>query len=479
MRGSLWVSATEVAGAIVASLVGLVAARLLDPHDFGLVGSVLLITSLLESSTLLGFDRALVQRRGDVEALLPTAWTWQAARGLALTCGLFAAAPWIARWYGEPRLCRVVQVLAFAPFLRGLASPRVVILARALQFERQFALRAVQVLSSAALALGALFALRDYRALSVRLLGEAALATIASFWILPWRPRLAWHRENFRELWTYGRWFTATSAMVLLITRGDDLFVSRYFGLHALGVYQAAFLIANLPATHVAHLLAKAAFPVFAKLQDERLLLRQAFMGVLSPVLFVSCSSCALLLVGVQDLVQYVLGAHWRGVTPLVPLLALAGLMRSVAGTGGALYQALGRPELEFRQNLPRFLIMAVLGWPAATYLGLRGVCLVVLVALIPATLIWFLQVRDTIGLDLRSALALVGSPLLVAAILVAAVLAARRLLPSTPTGVLGAWCCALLVWLIGVVVADKLLNWRAVERFATLLRGAGVAPEA
>lgn len=470
LGGVLWVSAAEVASAGLSSAVGLIAARLLSPSDFGLVGTVLLVTSTLESSTQFGLERALVQQRGNIEGLLGTAWTWQVARGLLLTLGLLVAAPFLARWYGEPALLPLTLVLALAPLLRSLANPRVVLLARTLQFGRQFALRTTHTLAAAGLALSALLLLRDVWALCMRTLLEALLASVVSFALVPWRPRLAWDAEGFRRLWRYGRWITPTGLMVFFITRGDDLFVSRYFGLHALGVYQLAYLVTNLPATHVSHLLAKAAFPVFARLQDDLPELRRTFVTVLSAVLFVSLSVCAILLVEGERLVAHVLGRQWGEVADLLRILALAGLLRAIAGTGGALFHALGQPKLEFAQNLPRFLIVVLGIWPAAASYGLRGVSALVLVALMPAVVVWARAVKRTIGLELSSIIALARRPLLCAGLLAAVLGAAGCWVPQTTAGIIMGWCGALGVWLLALTAADRLLGWRSLEHISRAL---------
>jgi O-antigen/teichoic acid export membrane protein len=456
--------------AALASLVGLLAARLLGPGDFGLVGVALLVVSVVEALTQLGFERALVQRRGDIEPLLATAWTWQVARGVLLALLLALAAPWFAAWYGEPTLSSVMLALALVPLLRSSVNPRAAALTRALQFERQFGLRLWHAAGSAALAIVALLVLRDVRALYLRALIEALLAALLSFALVPWRPRLAWDAGAARELWRWGRWVSPSAFMVFAITRGDDLFVSRFLGLHALGVYQLAYLVTNLPATHVSHLLAKAAFPVLSRLQDDPPALRRAFIGVLVPVLFVSLPFCALVILEGDGLVQLALGPGWSEVGPLLPILALAGLLRALAGTGGALFQALGRPELELVQNLPRFAILAAGIWPAAANYGLRGVCGVVLVSLLPAVGVWAVLVPRLLGLGRRQLLAVGIRPLLVAGLLAAALVGARRVMPQTAAGTVLVWSSAVVAWLLSLVAADKLFGWRTMDRVASLI---------
>src|SRR5688572_28024890 len=112
LRGTLWVGVGEIVGALASGLSGLIAARVLSARDFGLVATVLVVSSALELSTQSGFERALTQRRIDVEPSIDVAWTWHVARGLALSLLLAASAGLLARIYAEPALEPIALSLA-------------------------------------------------------------------------------------------------------------------------------------------------------------------------------------------------------------------------------------------------------------------------------------------------------------------------------------------------------------------------------
>ncbi|MFU8806751.1 MAG: polysaccharide biosynthesis C-terminal domain-containing protein, partial [Bradymonadaceae bacterium] len=98
-------------------------------------------------------------------------------------------------------------------------------------------------------------------------------------------------------------------------------------------------------------------------------------------------------------LVTYVIGDKWERILPLIQILVVAGLLRSFNALAGALFQACNRPDLDFKMNLSRLLVMAALLWPFATWWGLEGVSLVIVLAVLSTLPVWFFGVAHLLNL--------------------------------------------------------------------------------
>lgn len=69
-----------------------------------------------------------------------------------------------------------------------------------------------------------------------------------------------------------------------------------------------------------------------------------------------------------------VVGNQWTAIVPLVQILVIGGYLRSLLALGGSLFEASGHTQLDFRMQVPRFAVIALLIWPACAYYGLTGV---------------------------------------------------------------------------------------------------------
>jgi len=161
-----------------------------------------------------------------------------------------------------------------------------------------------------------------------------------------------------------------------------------------------AYAASNLPATHISHVISRASLPAYARIQGDRAQVRELFLRVIRGTFaLAACVSVGLALL-IPAYVRFVVTEKWAAIIPLVRILALAGLLRALASAGGALFQALGRPQLDFRMQVPRFLLLVGGIWPATAAWGLEGVAWVALVSIASCLPQWFLGVRELLGLS-------------------------------------------------------------------------------
>src|SRR3954466_2163888 len=90
----------------------MIMARLLDPTDFGLVGMVTAVTGVLNLFRDFGLSTAAVQRETVSEQQMSTLFWVNVLVGAILTLSLWAAAPIVSAFYREPRLAKVMIVMA-------------------------------------------------------------------------------------------------------------------------------------------------------------------------------------------------------------------------------------------------------------------------------------------------------------------------------------------------------------------------------
>ena len=242
-----------------------------------------------------------------------------------------------------------------------------------------------------------------------------------------------------------------------LIGKGDDMFVSKYFGMTALGVYRIAYDIGNIPTINVTHVIGRIAFPTYARLQDKPEELRRAFRNIMRATMLLSGLATVAIAVGAEDLIVHVLGEKWRDAIPLVQIIVVSGFVRGVTALGGPLFHATGRPDLDFKMNFPRFLITVLGVWPAAAWLGLPGVAYVVLVAVLACFPTWMYGLKSLLGLRARDLLRESVLPLLGSGVLSLAYGAARPLFGAGPLHAVLALISALFAWLVGIWVIGRL----------------------
>ncbi|MGH2426678.1 MAG: oligosaccharide flippase family protein [bacterium] len=383
-----WAFAARAFEQVVAFLRIAVVARILAPHDFGLMGIAALTIAALEALSQPALDAVLVRSQGDRKDL-DTAWTLTLLRSLGLATVSFALAPTLARFFSAAELTTVLRVFSVTVLLRGCTNlAAVTAFQKNVQFNRLFILDGVGFLCSAvaSIVLAALF--RSVWALVLGFaIGELA-RLVTSYVMYPDRPAVRFSPASARRLLSMGRWFAGSNALVFLATHLDDAIVAKGIGPAALGLYQVAYRISSLPATEITHVLGRVAFPVYAGLRDDLTRLRQEYRQFLHRTAVGALPLTVLLILAPHDVTAVILGSRWADAAPVVQVLAVFGLLRALAGTFGAVIQAVGAPRVLAAVTAAQIITMLVLLVWFLPAFGLVGVAYsVTLAAVVPFVL--------------------------------------------------------------------------------------------
>jgi O-antigen/teichoic acid export membrane protein len=341
--------------------------------------------------------------------------------------------------------------------LRGAANIGTVFFSRQLDFKKMFWVRAARTLLRIVIFIPAIFIFQNVWALALSQIGGALAFLVVSFVSHPYRPRLRWDSAKLKELIRYGKWITAFAMIGFVLTEGDDLFVSLYFGITALGVYQLAFEISNLPTTKITHVLGSIGMPTYARLQRDPEQLRATFIKITRAVMLLTCPLTVLIWTFVPDLVQHIFGMKWAPVIPIVRILVVSGFIRSITATGGPLYQAVGRPDLDFKMNLPRFLVLVAVLWPLSVRWGLTGASLAVVFALAATVPPWAIFIKNLVNVSIKDFFRDNALAFFAAALLALSFVAVRPRFDESALGALAGFVGTLTVWVGSMYVLGRL----------------------
>ena len=378
VRGGFWVFLVRVTEKGLGFVKLIILANLLVPRDFGLLGIALLAVSTLEIFTRTGFEDALIQQRRDIKPYLDTAWTFLVGRGLVLYLAVFLLAPLIAGFFQSPASVLIIQVLGLSVIVKSLTNIRVLGFLKDLDFRRHFWYitfgSVVEFLVTVTLAV----VLRNVWALVIGSIAAHLCRLAASYFLCRVRPRMAFSVQKARELFRYGKWVTGSSVLSFLITQGDDIVVGKLLGTLSLGFYQMAYRISNLPATEITQVLSRVSFPLYSRLQSDPRRLRDSYLRLLKVTVFLSFPVALFFLSSAGLFTSVFLGEKWHSIIPVIRILSLWGLIRSVGATTGAVFKATGRPDLLTKIHLAKLSLLILLIFPLVWQWGLLGAALAV-----------------------------------------------------------------------------------------------------
>ena len=341
--GAAWLVLFKLTERSIGIISTLILARVLVPEDFGLVA---MATSLLAALDLLGafsFDMALIQRKHVARHHYDTAWTFAVIFGVLKGAALCALAFPAARFFGDARLPPLVFALAAYTLIEGFDNVGIVAFQKDLELHKEFWFGLAKKLVGFAVTVSLALWLRSYWALMAGLLSTRLTSSLLSYAMHPFRPRFS--LAGSRDLFGFSKWLLLNNFLIFANNRGTDFVIGKFAGARALGLYSVSYEIANLPTTELVWPISRAVFPGYARMANDPPRLREAFLQVIGLVALFTVPAGLIIALAAGPIVQVLLGAKWSEAVPLIQVLAVFGIVRSLHGPTGSVYLALGKPR--------------------------------------------------------------------------------------------------------------------------------------
>ncbi len=370
-RGALWMVLFKALDRGLGLVSTLVLARLLVPADFGLVAMATSLIALLELITYFGLDTALLRDLETTPAHFNTVWTLNVLSALLIALLMVTLSVPAARFYHEPRVTLVICVLASGSLIQGFENVGVVNFRKEMRFDREFrymfSRRLVAFLTTVSLAV----ALHSYWALVAGMLVGRASAVALSYILQPFRPRFS--LQSIGDLIHFSKWLMLQNFVGFLRARSSDFVVGRMAGSSALGIFNIAAEISNMPGTELVAPINRAILPAYMNLAKDPPALRREFLSVMSMVALLAVPAVAGFAVCAPYLVLVLLGPKWMQAASLIEILAFFGITQVMQSNAYSAFLALGRPQVFLRITSIHAAILVPLLVTMTAWHGLSG----------------------------------------------------------------------------------------------------------
>lgn len=376
-RALKWSAMTTVARFVLQFASQVALARLLGPGNFGVYGIGLAVLTFVGFLSGASFSYSLMLQPRVNDEDIRFSFTWQMVAGLASAAAMYAAAPWLARFFGEPQVEGMVQLLSLASLLLAAAAPATYLMQRDLDFRR---LGLIQLCSYAAgyLAVGVPMALAGHGALA---LGVACVVQAAVALVLTYRARphpvkpLFRHAEGSETLAT-GKAVFLTNVVNWLLANLDRVIIGRVLNAHTVGIFTLAYNLASIPNTLLVGALQPALVATGAKLQGSRERLAQGWLLAVACVLVLAMPAAVVLAMLSSDLVAMLYGAQWSESAWVLAVMFLCLPAWACWGLSTPVLWNTDRRQYEYQLQLPLLALAVPLWWFIAPG-GVRGIAIV------------------------------------------------------------------------------------------------------
>ena len=340
--------AGELASRAIQPLIFVILARLLTPDAYGVMAAAIMVISFTQVFWEAGLSKALIQRRGEIEAAANVAFWLNITLGMLISGVLFAFSEPIALLlFKDGRVTNVLRVMTLQIFLGSLASVHTALLQKEMRFNLLFWVRMATVAVPGFFSIPlAYYGLSYWALVAGTLVGQAAQVVV--LWrVSNWRPQLLFDRSIAKTLAKFGSWVGLTGLLSWFYVWADSLFVGSYLGTYELGLYRTG----NQFVTMIFGFLFAPILPVlyshFSGIQSDIHKLREVMFKVLRIITFIAIPLAFILYAIQEPLSNLVFGEKWEGISFVLGVMALMQAYSWVVGANGEIYRAIGKPSYE------------------------------------------------------------------------------------------------------------------------------------
>lgn len=382
IRGFGWFFLNTASTKLLRLINRLAVAKLLIPEQFGLAVLAITIIGVVDTFRIMGLDDALIVKQEFVETSSNTIFWLVTLSGLFSTVTVIALAPIVGDVFDSERLVPVLRVLAVVLTIDSLETVPSTLLSKELEFKKKLVPGVLPPLFYTGFAIG--LAANGFGVWSL-VFGQiiASIVSVLGNWTFSrYRPKLEFNISIAKELITFGSNVTVAAVASMIYQRLDDLVVGMILGPASLAAYTIGYMLGNLPTIAFTKTVTPVLYPTIAAQEQGH---RQSVwtntvrvIGILSIPAGVGMFTIA------PELIAVTLGPKYSEAVPLIRIITVYGVIRSISATGGPLLKTSGLTRLYARLMITHAVLLAIIIWPLTSAFGNVGAASAILISSLP-----------------------------------------------------------------------------------------------
>ncbi len=353
--GIKWNGFASAISTIGQLIIMLTLARVVGPEALGFLTLALVWIRIAMPLLELGFGNSVIQSPDLSSDQFSTLFWIQQGLALFLTLLSYSLIGMLMVYFFNSEIIQELIWLAAPLFL--IAAPgllHLALLKKQLKFKSIAQVQIGGAVMEIIIALGLLLYLQSVAAVIYGMLAKHFTQTILSLWLAKGNRMLNWqfNISQSKSLIQFGVFDLGSQIINQFSSQVDKLIIGKLLGATALGLYTLAWDIMITPLGKLTGIFNQTAFPLFSKIKEDPKELARTYHLINKCIFFIILPLFTLTALMSESFVISLFGSEWVEAAPLLAILLVAGIYKSISTTGYAIVLAKGRSKLAFFWNL-------------------------------------------------------------------------------------------------------------------------------
>ncbi|MCM1080041.1 MAG: lipopolysaccharide biosynthesis protein [Bacteroidales bacterium] len=330
-KGFLWGAMNNSAMQILNMIFGVVLGRLLSKEDYGLIGMMVIFTSIAAALQDSGFVTALTNRKNATHVDYNSVFWFNIGVSAGIYCLFFLGAPLLSSFYDEPLLTPLFRYYSLCFLAASFSIVPRAMLFKQLRQKELAVISTVSLLVSGIVGISMAFAGMAYWGLATQSLVYTLTVSGISWIISGWRPSLDITVKPVREMFGFSSRMLLTNIFQQVNNNIFAVILGKMYSKSEVGIYNQANKWNTMGASVITGMVQGVAQPAFVEIGDDKERLCRAFSKMLRFTCIVSFPVCFGLALVAPEFIVILITEKWLPSAFLMQTLCIGGAFLPVS----------------------------------------------------------------------------------------------------------------------------------------------------
>lgn len=388
ISGLFWSFIENFANLGISFVVGIILARLLTPREFGVIGMITIFIAISQSFIDSGFTQALIRKKDCTQADFSTVFYYNLVGGIFFFLLLFFSAGTISRFFNEPQLKQILQVLGIGIIFSAFTIIQQAQLIKRIDFKLKTKVTVISSLASGIVGIAMAYSGYGVWSLVMQDLSQLAIISLLLWIWVKWKPSLIFSYESFKELFFFGSKLFVSGLLDTAYKNVFLLIIGKYYSATELGYYARADQFNNLPSQNINNVIQRVSYPVLSEIQDDIPKLKKGYQKLIKNTMLITFVLMLGLAAVAKPLVLTLIGEKWLPSVIYLQLLCFVGMFYPLQALNLDMLKVLGHSDLFLRLEI----IKKVLAIPTIVVGILFGIKIMILGMIVNSIIGYYLN---------------------------------------------------------------------------------------
>lgn len=357
----VWRLAERSGAQLVAFVVSVVLARILDPSAYGTIALITVFTTILQVFVDSGLGNALIQKKDADDVDFSTVFYTNIVFCSALYLLIFVTSPLIAAFYEDMTMVPLIRVLGLTVLISGVKNVQQAYVSRNMLFKRFFFSTLGGTIVAAVI--GIAMAMNGFGvwALVAQQVINLFIDTCILWITVKWRPKKVFSFDRLKRLFSYGWKLLVSSLLDTVYNDLRQLIIGKMYSSDDLAFYNKGKQFPNLVVNNINTSIDSVLLPSMSNVQDDKAHIKSMTRRSIT----VSIYTMAPMMMGIafvaEPLISLILTDKWLPCVPFLRIFCITYMFRPLHTANLNAIKAMGKSDLFLKLEIEKKVVGMIL----------------------------------------------------------------------------------------------------------------------